>query len=703
MNHKANFPSFVFQRFTHQMNLRLRPYFLVSIALQLVLLVAAPAFAQKNKTIRQAPVPTWVQPITARWNSEVPETEVSEGIHSLLYDSQHHRPQAAYFRHRTERVLNEMGLETYSEVRVDHDPAYQTLDWHYLRIYRGGKFIDKLDLNEMTVLQMERRSDRHLYDGELSAIIFIEDLRVGDIIDFAYTLHGENPILEDHSVSTVFLNAGFPMDQRFCREILPAAFDGKFNYKNGAPTPKESSFQGLKAYDWHAYSVPAAQFETNVPSYYHPYQAIEISDFSSWEEVRDHVDAFFTKVDWAGPEVIRLADSISGANADSVQKALAALRFVQDQIRYLGMESGINGYQPHPSRQTLEQRFGDCKDKSILLVGLLRAMGLRAWPVLVNTDEKGHIVERLPNPLSFDHCVVKLQLADKTHWLDPTIRNQGGNLHANSRGNWEKGLVIAEGKEALQTVPESPDGAHIEISEDWEIGMVGEPVTIKVVTVYLGQEADIMRSSLLGSSVQEFEKAYLNYYASLYGKIERIGELEIEDLREDNRLICTENYKLLNPWTMDNGGKGMQYFELVPSVFYDYIKEVQHPDRTQPWALEYPLHVESHITARFPTEVRVNSERADVKSDIFSFSVSSDPTSDMEGLELHFSFENHVPVVEPDDFQEFVEDLQKARKTMVYRVDEDTYGRGKSGRNILCLSATLPVVFDTRCPKANRS
>ncbi|MBL0017914.1 MAG: hypothetical protein IPP17_16130 [Bacteroidetes bacterium] len=46
------------------MNLRLRPYFLVSIALQLVLLVGAPAFAQKNKTIRQASVPTWVQPIS---------------------------------------------------------------------------------------------------------------------------------------------------------------------------------------------------------------------------------------------------------------------------------------------------------------------------------------------------------------------------------------------------------------------------------------------------------------------------------------------------------------------------------------------------------------------------------------------------------------------------------------------------------------
>jgi hypothetical protein len=651
--------------------------------------------AQKGNTIRQAPVPSWVVPVVARWNAEVPQEEVSEGIHTLLHDMQHHQPLKTHFRHRSEKVLNEMGLETFSEVRIDHDPAYQQLDIHYLRIYRDGKFLDRLKMDDLTVLQMERRSDRHLYDGALSALIFIEDLRVGDIIDYAYSLRGENPILEDHAISRFYLTSSIPMDQLFCREILPATFGGKFRYENGAPAPKESSLGGLKVYDWHAFNVSPTPYESNVPYSYCPYQFVELSDFGTWDEVHDHVEALFRKVDWAGPEIKLLADSLARSQRDSTGKALAALRFVQDQVRYLGMEGGINGFQPHPSQQTLQQRFGDCKDKSILLVGLLRTMGMNAWPVLVNTSEKGEIADALPHPLNFDHCVVKLRLEGEDYWLDPTIRNQGGNLKGNARSDWGKGLVISEGKEALQTIPPCNDGAHIQITENWEIGKVGEPVSLTVETVYLGQEADIIRSRLLESSTQDLEKAYLNYFAGFYGKIERIGEMKIEDQREGNRLICTETYKLLNPWSLDSDGNRQQSFEIVPSVFYDYIHEVHHPNRKQPWALEFPLHVESHIIARFPTTISVASEHKKVEAKEFSFSVSAEPMDDLEGVELHFSFQNHVAKVDPDDFQEFAENMNKAHTTMVYRVDESTYSGKSKGFKFgnTDLSKLRPLIF----------
>src|SRR5207248_3294814 len=92
--------------------------------------------------------------------------------------------------------------------------------------------------------------------------------------------------------------------------------------------------------------------------------------------------------------------------ADEPARALPALRFVQDDVRYLGIEIGPSSHRPHPPAAVLDQRFGDCKDKSLLLVTLLRALGVEAWPVLLHTSLGRALDEWLPTAVAFNHVVV---------------------------------------------------------------------------------------------------------------------------------------------------------------------------------------------------------------------------------------------------------------------------------------------------------
>ena len=101
---------------------------------------------------------------------------------------------------------------------------------------------------------------------------------------------------------------------------------------------------------------------------------------------------------------------IETANSSDEEKTKAALQFVQDDIRYMGIEIGENSHKPADPSKVFAQRFGDCKEKSYLLCVMLRAMNIDASPVLINTVSKKSISELLPAPTDFDHLTVRVKL-----------------------------------------------------------------------------------------------------------------------------------------------------------------------------------------------------------------------------------------------------------------------------------------------------
>jgi tetratricopeptide (TPR) repeat protein len=78
------------------------------------------------------------------------------------------------------------------------------------------------------------------------------------------------------------------------------------------------------------------------------------------------------------------------------------------------------GYTPVAADMTWTRRFGDCKAKTVLLVGLLRELGIQAEPALVNAYGSPNLDARLPRMSAFNHVIVRAEIAGKSYWLDAT-------------------------------------------------------------------------------------------------------------------------------------------------------------------------------------------------------------------------------------------------------------------------------------------
>src|SRR5690606_24236734 len=99
-------------------------------------------------------------------------------------------------------------------------------------------------------------------------------------------------------------------------------------------------------------------------------------------------------------------------------QASAALRLVQDQVRYVALLMGEGALTPASADETWSQRLGDCKAKTAILLALLDGLGITAEPAAVSVNNGDGMNEGLPRMSAFNHVLVRVEIDGQVHWLD---------------------------------------------------------------------------------------------------------------------------------------------------------------------------------------------------------------------------------------------------------------------------------------------
>jgi hypothetical protein len=100
-------------------------------------------------------------------------------------------------------------------------------------------------------------------------------------------------------------------------------------------------------------------------------------------------------------------------------KMKAIAQFMQTDVRYVAIELGIGGYQPHPAAEVFAHHYGDCKDKATLTSAMLHAVGIDSYYVIINA-ERGVVTPSMPAHTSgFNHVVLAIRLPDSVN--DPSL------------------------------------------------------------------------------------------------------------------------------------------------------------------------------------------------------------------------------------------------------------------------------------------
>jgi hypothetical protein len=162
----------------------------------------------------------------------------------------------------------------------------------------------------------------------------------------------------------------------------------------------------------------------DAPMRYQWQRMVEFSDFADWAAVSRHFAPLYAKAAQIpeGSPLKAEARRIAAAHVRPLDRAAAALKLVQQDVRYIYVGLGSGNLTPATADETWQRRYGDCKGKTALLLGLLAELGIEAEAVIVNNQGNDDgFDERLPNPGLFDHVLVRARIDGTSYWLDGTL------------------------------------------------------------------------------------------------------------------------------------------------------------------------------------------------------------------------------------------------------------------------------------------
>ena len=550
------------------------------------------------------PMPDWVKPVEL--STQMPAAVEGQGVQYLLIDRQVRATGAAVssYRHLAIRVLHEDQLADESQIEVTFDPSYQRLSFHHVRLRRDGAVLDRLRPQAIQLLQRERDLEALILDGRKSAHIVLDDVRVGDVIEYDYTIDGSNPALADARYGRIDLQYSVPVEQIRFRLLWPEARELAMRRFNGAEEGAVASTRdGVREVVWTRSKVPALKIENDAPGWYDPLAYVEWGDARSWREVAQWALPLYRMPAELGAELLRERAALLKASDQPEERVAAALRLVQGQVRYLGIEMGPGSYTPRAPELVFQRRFGDCKDKALLLSSLLRSMDIAAEPALVNTRSKQELEKALPSPVQFDHVIVHVKLGAREYWLDPTRSTQYGSLDKISQSDFRKALLVAPDTQGLATMarPESRmNRREVQVSIDGS-GSREQPAAMTVTSHYFGQAAERMRADLASQSREQLQKLYLNFYADYYAGLTVAEPLAVSDDRTANEVQTTEHYSIPELWHHPREGKRLQA-SLYSGELQEFMKKSAQPRRQSPLYLAYPLEVEVRAEMKLPRD-----------------------------------------------------------------------------------------------------
>ncbi len=326
--------------------------------------------------------------------------------------------------HYIVKILNERGKENFSESSIDYDSTYEKVELEYARTIKPDGTI--LEVGTRHIRDVSKYMNFPLYSNARAYIISFPGIAEGVSIEYKVRisrsrLMNKKDFIMSYPVeaSEPILSANFVVDLPKEKKLHLKTLNEKYNNFGANLLPDIKEKDGRLIYSWGFKDIPQIIPEANMPSNVQVNPTILLSTFSSWQEIYDWWWPLAKEKIKADSAIKEKVAELTGNQSSSEAKARAIYNFCAQKIRYVAVEYGQAGYEPHTAADIFKNRYGDCKDQAILLVTMLREAGFSAWPVLIPTRDCYNLTEDFPSAL-FNHCIAALALNEKTVFMDPT-------------------------------------------------------------------------------------------------------------------------------------------------------------------------------------------------------------------------------------------------------------------------------------------
>ena len=320
-------------------------------------------------------------------------------------------------------LLTETGIDWYGEETMTFSTSRQRFEVleAYTKHPDGNRF--ELQDKAIRLVEADNAQDSSTYSDEKSYVLIFPNLKPGAQTHYRTRRVEHTPLHPGHYFKTFYFQLGVVYGDVTIELSHDPAIDLQIEVaeRNPAITVEQlpDGQHGTVRYRFQYANQQSIDVDANAVSGIDIAPYLRISSIGSMLEEAKLYQAAVTEKEKPTPEILELAATITRGISDPKDQARAIYNWVATQIRYVGIYLGNGGIIPNDSVDILRNRYGDCKDKSTLLVALLTAKGIKAESAMINAGDS-YTLPKLGDISPFNHVITYLPQWDL--YVDSTDR-----------------------------------------------------------------------------------------------------------------------------------------------------------------------------------------------------------------------------------------------------------------------------------------
>ena len=314
---------------------------------------------------------------------------------------------------RVYKILRPEGREYGTALVTFRSPGEKVNNLHAWCIPAQGKDYDVKDKDALEI-SLPKVAGSELVNDVRARILQIPAPDPGNVVGYEYEIEETPLVLQD---SWVFQDEP-PVHESHYSLLLPPGWEYKSAFLNHPEIqPVHSSGN---SWEWVVRDLGGIRPEEDMPPTrglagrmivnFLPPGGAATKGFSNWQTMGAWYSMLTTGRRDPSPEIKQKVAELTSSAATPIDKMRAIASFVQHDIRYVAIELGIGGYQPHAAPEVFVHRYGDCKDKATLMSAMLHEIGVESFYVVINS-ERGSVGPQTPaDSGGFNHAILAIQL-----------------------------------------------------------------------------------------------------------------------------------------------------------------------------------------------------------------------------------------------------------------------------------------------------
>jgi hypothetical protein len=355
---------------------------------------------------------------------------------------------------------------------------------------------------------------------------------------------------------------------------------------------------------------------------------------TSWNDVGAWYSALIDGRRDASDELKKKAAALTAGTTDAMERLRRISRFVQSDVRYVAIEIGIGGFQPHRATEIFRNRYGDCKDKVTVLGSMLDELGIESYYLLVHTD-RGVVQRDFATHATFNHAIAAIRLPEGTALagLQSIVRHPKlGNLLIFDPTNdltplgalpdylqdSDALLVTAGGGELIHLPIAKPDQNRIDVTAKMTLETDGL-LHGNVREVRTGWIAARYRSALRALNESDRRKLLERYLASHFSNF-TVDEAKFENVEQIDRDLVV-SYSIAAPAYAKNAGSMILIRPRVVGRKAEGVLDLK--ERKYGYELDAPSTESDSVTITLPAAWKIDELPAEQKINLPQLSYAS--------------------------------------------------------------------------------